>query len=140
MLASGATYPSTNVQDVLKRGHFRSTGLADSKNMLAFRENEPKLEASRPWCSDFSSQHSEPLKAALLKRRLDKQQQLAARKAPRETMSFSRLSILTMERELSLAVIFSTTQCGVIVVVFHVDELNIKKTVISIVQFILSLF
>lgn len=108
MLASGATYPSTNLQDVLKRSHFRSTGLADSKNMLAFRENEPKLEASRPWCSDFSSQHSEPLKAALLKRRLDKQQQLAARKAPRETMSVSRLSILKMERELSLAVVFST--------------------------------
>lgn len=114
-LASGATYPRTNVQDVLKRSQFRPTGLKDSKIMLAFHQNEHSFEASRPRCSVFSSQRSEPLKAALSKRRLDKQQRLAARKALWETMSFSRLSILNMEGERFLAVILSTTQCHIIV-------------------------
>lgn len=51
----------------------------------------------------------EPLKAALLERRLDKQQRRAARKALWETWSFRRLSILGIDVERPLVVDVSTT-------------------------------
>lgn len=120
------TYPSTNIRDVWKRRGLGPTGLTHSKKNASVSSERPQACGKPTVVQRFQlAALREPLKAALLKRRLDKQQRREARKALWETWSFRLLSIISIEVEHYLVVDVSTTTLQQGEVIFPVLLWNI---------------